>query len=150
MKKLFLIFAVMFLLMPAAARADEVMSDEDLIIRAAATSWPDAGLGAKTAICAVVLNRMKAEGFGDSAAAVIREADSGFDPARLLDPVDEKNLRMTRDAYMAAVSGADPTGGMLYFEKLPEPSRKDNRVEFEEEMDLSAYGAVIGGFGFYR
>ena len=149
MKKSFLLALLMSTLIPISASASDYMPESELIIHAVAASHPDADLGAKTAICAVILNRVEAGGFGDTAAAVIRAHDSGLDPTLLCEPIGEKNYRITRDAYLAASSGADPTGGMLYFEKLPEPSRRDNRVEFSEEMDLDKYSAVISGYGFY-
>jgi len=149
MKKI-LLSAVLALYFAAAVPAQEVSgNDWDIIIRAAATSFPEAGLGAKTAICAVVLNRMEAEGFGETAADVISAENSGFDASLLCAETDQKNLRMARDACIAAMEGADPTGGLLYFEKLPEPGAGDNRIEFAENMDLEKYRAVIGGYGFW-
>ena len=148
MKKFVSVFAALLLLLVVRVPVKAVC-DEEIIIRAVAANYPEASLGAKTAICSVILNRMASEGFGDCAAAVIRAEGSGFDADRLCCAVDEKNERITRDACAAAMNGADPTGGALYFEKLPEPSRKDNRAAFEAEMDVSGYTAVIGGFGFW-
>ena len=150
MKKLFL--PLLLLLVSATAStvsAYEHISDSEIIIQAVASSHPNADLGAKTAICAVILNRIEDSGFGSTASEVIRADESGFDPTLLCDPIDEKNYRITRDAYLAASCGADPTGGMLYFEKLPEPSRKDNIIEFFSGLEISKYSAVIGGYGFY-
>ena len=148
MKRVVPVFAALLLLLSVRVSA-ETFSDEEIIIRAVASSYPEASLGAKTAICSVIRNRIASDGFGDCAAEVIRAENSGFDAARLCCAVDAKNARITRDACTAAMKGADPTGGALYFEKLPEPSRKDNRVAFEAEMDVSKYTAVIGGFGFW-
>lgn len=150
MRKLFIpLFVFLISLSASSASAYEHISDSELIIRAIASSHPDADLGAKTAICAVILNRIEDSGFGSTASEVIRADESGFDPTLLCDPIDEKNYRITRDAYLAASYGADPTGGMLYFEKLPEPSRKDNIIEFANELEISKYSTVIGGYGFY-
>ena len=148
MKKFISGFAALLLLLSVRVSAESA-AEEEIIIRAVAANYPEASLGAKTAICSVILNRMASDGFGGCAAAVIRAEGSGFDADRLCCAVDEKNTRITRDACAAAMNGADPTGGALYFEKLPEPSRKDNRAAFEAEMDVSGYTAVIGGFGFW-
>lgn len=149
MKKIVLsVFLAAFL--TSGISAQNAHSDDwDIIIRAAATSFPEAGLGAKTAICAVILNRIEADGFGDTAADVVLAENSGFDASLLCAETDDKNLRMARDACIAAMEGADPTGGLLYFEKLPEPGAGDNRVEFFKSMDLEKYRAVIGGYGFW-
>lgn len=153
MKKSIIIRAVsavmIFLLTAGIPVYAETETDDELIIRAVSTSYPDVDFGAKVALCAVILNRMEAEEFPDSAAGVIRAADSGFDPAILTIATDEKILRLTRDACSAARTGADPTGGLLYFDVLPKPARKDNRAEFEKSLDVSGYRAVIGGIGFY-
>lgn len=142
--------AAVFLILTAGIPASaDALTDDELIIRAVSTSYPDADFGAKVGLCAVILNRVEAEGFPDSVAGVIDAADSGFDPAILAGPVDEKVRRITRDACYAARTGADPTGGLLYFDVLPKPTRKDNRADFEESLDLSGYRAVIGGIGFY-
>ncbi|MBQ4353401.1 MAG: cell wall hydrolase [Clostridia bacterium] len=139
--------ALLFCLLAVPVCADS--SEDELIIRAVASSYPDADFGAKTALCAVILNRMEDSGYPDTAAGVIRAADSGFDPLALASVRDEKILRITRDACRAARAGADPTGGLLGFEVLPKPTRKDNRADFSASLDLSKYRVVMGGIGFY-
>ena len=150
MKKAFAaLVLVIVLLFSLKAAAGAQVTDEELIIRAVASCYPDAEFGTKTAICAVILNRVEAEGFGNSVSAVIRAVGSGFDASLLCEKIEEKNLRITYDACVAALAGADPTNGLLYFEKLPEPEIDDNLVEFEEKMNLEKYRAVIGGYGFW-
>ncbi len=124
-------------------------SEIELVSRATSSSYSDVGFGAKVGIVAVILNRMQAKGFPDSASAVISAEDSGFNCEILAGNIDEKSLRLSRDACLTALSGADPTGGALYFERIPTPSRSDNRPEFEKSLDLSKYSVVIGGVGFY-
>lgn len=143
------------LIMPTQVRASAASAvgvnevDAELIARAVATSYPEAEFGAKVGICAVILNRIGTYGYPDTAAGVIRAADSGFDADILAADVSEKSLRFAKDACLAAISGNDPTGGLLSFERLPTPTRKDNLYDFANSLDLSKYKVVIGGVGFY-
>lgn len=123
--------------------------ENELIIRAVATSYPEVDMGGRVALCAVILNRVENSAFPETVAGVIRGMDSGFEADKLYETVDEKLYRITRDACLAARAGCDPTGGLLYFDRLPTPSLGENRPAFEENRDLSEYRAVIGNLGFY-
>lgn len=137
-------------LIPISASAESISNaDIELITRAVATSYPDAEFGANVGICALILNRTRSTGYPDTVAGVISANDSGFNADILASSADEKALRIAKDACLAALSGNDPTGGMLNFERLPQPTRKDNLHDFARSVDLSKYKVVIGGIGFY-
>lgn len=144
-----LIFAVLGLLGAGQGVSAAAISDEELIVCAVSTSYPKVDFGARVGLCALILHRVEAEGFPDTVAGVIHAENSGFDGTILTSAADEKVQRMTRDAYRAACCGADPTGGLLYFEELPKPARGENRAAFERSLALSDYRVVIGGIGFY-
>lgn len=124
-------------------------SDAELISRAVATSYPDIDFGARVGICAVILNRLESEKFPSNVSTVITAMDSGFNGTIIARQTDERIMRFSRDACNAALSGADPTGGALFFEQLPKPTRKDNRPDFADSLDLSKYKVVVGTVGFY-
>ncbi len=133
---------------PVRAHAASTAEDE-LIVRAVATSYPQADMGARVALCAVILNRLENGAFGESVAGIIMGLDSGFDPDKLCEEIDDKLYRITWDACKAARAGSDPTGGLLYFERLDGPGLGENHPAFLKKRDMGRYRVVIGDLGFY-
>jgi len=130
--------------------------DREYLIRALSSCYPDVGFGGRVGICAVVLNRMADDRFPDTAASVIAHFGDGcFSTGG--DP-DEKVLRLTADALDMVLSGADPTGGALYFAVLDDGSpvydmKFDNSGEKKRLRDVKEGSggctAVMDGIGFY-
>ena len=124
-------------------------AEDELIVRAVATSYPRVDMGARVALCAVILNRLENGAFGENVAGVIMSLDSGFDPDKLCERIDDKLYRITWDACKAARAGSDPTGGLLYFDCLDGPGPGDNHPVFLKNRDLERYRVVMGDLGFY-
>ncbi len=106
------------------AAESAAVTAEEVFARAAAVCYPEADFGERVGIAAVVQNRMRTAGFPDTCGEVLTHFGDGefFAMDRIASPVEEEILRMSREAWMAAAAGWDPTGGALYFhrqEKAP-------------------------------
>ena len=166
MKKL-IIFAVCFAVLmgtaaPSAVRAGEVKpEDAEFLVGSIAAEYGKLPYAARVGVVAVILNRMKAQAYPDTAAGVIstyRNEDGSlrFRARRLA--ASERALRMTRDAYAAVASGADVTGGALNFEFVDIDRGKldldfDDHGEDEHKREVAErcrkYKLVIDGVGFW-
>jgi len=142
--------------------ADELTTeDADFLIRSVASEYEDMPYAARAGVIAVIMNRVEAEEYPDTAAGVIstyRNEDGSlrFNERSLM--TSEKALRMTRDAYVGVMNGADVTEGALNFEFIKGLSRKldfdfDDRSEDEHARELAMqcrkYKLVIDGVGFW-
>lgn len=160
---LFILTAVLFAV-PASA-AELHPSDRDYLIRAVASSYPDVGFGGRVGICSVILSRMDDDRFPDTAASVIANFGDGCfaDQGVLSNAPDEKTLRLTSDALDMALTGADPTGGALYFTILDDGSpvydlKFDNSGEKMRARTVDEFSrnnaltdaAVVDGVGFWQ
>ncbi len=160
MRKFILMISVFILLaLPVSAAADIVPTpaDRQYLISAVAAAYPDTGFAGRVGICAVILNRMADAGFPDTAASVI--ASFGEEYFSVTSAPDEKSLRLTHDALLAAESGNDPTNSALYFTVLAENKpvydfrfdnfgEKQRRRKMEEATRFCT--TVVDGIGFYR
>ncbi len=139
--------------------------DSDFLVRAVASSYPDASFAARTAITSVITNRIASPDYPDTAAGCIASLGDLFDLSAIAE-CDTDALRMTSDALVLSLSGADPTGGCtgfiphkrssgrssiasrlpldLYFDDSGESS-----IRREILTDLSECRIIIDGIGFY-
>lgn len=93
--------------------------DADYLVHAMAQecSGHDIPYAARVGIAAVILNRVENDRYPDTAAAVLSTWEGPlFDTLPL--PADIDEYRLCMDAYQAAETGADPTGGALNFDIL--------------------------------
>ena len=120
MRRFFVLILLMFTLAVPAHAAELTERDREFLITAVASSYPEVGFGGRVGICSVILSRMDDDRFPDTAASVTANFGDGcFTESHA---PDEKTLRLTRDALEAALMGADPTGGALYFTILDDGS----------------------------
>ena len=122
MRRLILVILLLFFLTSSVSAAELSPHDREFLIRAVALAYPDVGFAGRVGICSVVLARMEDDRFPDTAAEVIVSFGDGCFPqntAAVRNP-DEKIMRLTADALDAALSGADPACGALYFTVLDE------------------------------
>lgn len=114
-----------------------VVSDEDteLLARLVYAEARGESLEGKTAVAAVVLNRVRSSKFPNSIYEVIHEPGQ-FTPVeqnQLPTHVDET----CRDAVIRALQGEDPTGGALFFYN---PSTTRNREFWETRRVIKQIG----------
>ena len=134
------------------ARPVSAVGTEELLARVLVRAFPEAGFAAQVSIAAAVRNRAEAHETSVPAVldslideGVIREADLGAIP-------DGRAAELARDAARAALGGADPTGGALYFKRLA-PGKPDLRFDDARENQYTAqasrYSCVIDGLAFW-
>lgn len=157
MRRMILFILIIFTFALPVSAVSLSPADREYLIRAVSLSYPDTGYAGRVGICSVVLRRMEDDRFPDTAAGVIAgfgDGSFGFSPVAV---PDEKVMRLTSDALDTALSGADPTGGALYFTVLDDGSpvydlkfdnsgekRRDRAVENCADL----YRTVIDGIGF--
>ena len=135
--------------------------DAEFLIKAVSAEYGDMRYAARVGVISVILNRVEAQKYPDTAAGVIstyRNEDGSlrFRARRLAS--SERALRMTRDAYIAVATGADITDGALNFEFVEKISRKldfdfDDHGEDEHARETAKlykmYKLVVDGVGFW-
>ena len=140
-------------------------AEKEYLARSIAVCYPDLSYGGRVSIAAVVLNRMGCEVFPDSASGAVMSlaAEGEFTSLdKVSAELNEKLLRLSVDAAEAAISGADPSGGALYFESVDrekwrgdllfndfseDESRRVMQNYFTEKYGVSA--VIIDGIGFW-
>lgn len=101
--------------------------DEDsasIIIRLCYNEMKDEPLLARTAFCAMILNRMESDLFPESADGVVFEpgAFKSTEKKSFYEPIDPVLARRDRLAlYYAAEKKCDPTSGALFCRKTSDP-----------------------------
>jgi len=112
-----------------------------------------------------VLNRMDTVGYPDTAGGAVMSIAAEGELGGIVSAagkIDEKLLRVTKDAVYTAVSGADPTKGAIRFETVKneggadlrfddsteDKAARDNRNYFVEKYGVEA--VLIDGMGFWR
>ncbi len=146
----------------SAAEVSQV--EKEYLTRAIAVSYPEISFGGRVAIGAVVLNRVAADGYPDSVGGAVMSLAAEGEFAEIWSTaakIDGELLRITADAVNAAVSGADPTGGAVRFERIKyapkadlrfDDSREDTAARAAQNYFSEKYGAtvtVIDGIGFW-
>ena len=133
-------------------RPISAVGTEELLARVLVRAFPEAGFAAQVSVAAAMCNR--AEAHETSVAAVldslidegvIREADLGEMPGG-------RAAELAREAARAALGGADPTGGALYFCQLDRGRpdlRFDDTRENQYTAEASRYPCVIEGIAFW-
>ena len=165
----FISFLMIFFSCSAGVRAEEISriseAEVDYLARAIAVSYPEVSFGGRVAIAAVVLNRMGAVGFPDSAGGAVMSLASEWEFSgvyKVAGEVGEKLLRLSSDAVEAAINGADPTGGALFFESISgikrspdldfnDVSEDESRREMQDYF-IKKYGVsavIIDEIGFW-
>ncbi len=147
----------------SAAELNE--AEVEYLSRVIAASYPEISFGGRVAVAAVVLNRMDTVGYPDTVGgavmSIVAEGElRGI--ASSAGKLDEKLIRITKDAIYAAVSGADPSGGAICLETVKnegeadlrfddsteDKAARDNRNYFVEKYGVEA--VLIDGMGFWR
>ncbi|MBE6626373.1 MAG: cell wall hydrolase [Ruminococcaceae bacterium] len=165
----FIAFIMIFMSCAAVVSAGGEMvriseAEINYLSRAIAVSYPKISYGGRVAIAAVVLNRMETVGFPDSACGAVMSLVSEGEFSAVYEvagKIDSKTVRLSSDAVEAAISGADPTGGALYFESvgsekwhgdlLFNDSAEDQMRRTMENYFLQKYGeaaVIIDNIGF--
>ncbi|MBQ2725715.1 MAG: cell wall hydrolase [Clostridia bacterium] len=116
MRRFMIVMLAVLLFAVPVSGADLSPADREYLIRAVSSSYPDVGMAGRVGICSVVLTRMDDPRFPDTAAEVTAYFGDGC--FSVFGEPDEKARRLTEDALEMALSGADPTGGALYFTVL--------------------------------
>ncbi|MBO6052169.1 MAG: cell wall hydrolase [Clostridia bacterium] len=99
---------------------------------------------AQVGIAAVVLRRMHAAGYPDSAAGVIAALASEGEFTKMPSPEgDPGRLRRARDAVRDALCGMDPSDGALVFHAAPETEGFDLRFDDAREDAADRAAAAI-------
>ena len=146
---------------PAQAIRERTLDGREkaLLIRAIASSYPEAEYAAQVGMAAAALNRMDRCGIGLADAAEALAAEGAF-PAwdQLAGEIGEKEIRIAENAVEAALAGADPTGGAVTFRRFEGDAgwetdlRFDDRREDTERAQIREaaedYAVLIGGIGF--
>lgn len=145
MRKILIIIlvAVMCLVCGVAANAQVCPAEADYLARAIAASYGDLSFGGKVGIAAVALN-MKEAGLAETlpGAVAALSAEGEFPGVgKLAGEIDEELYRICKDAVEAAINGADPTGGALYFHSFNERVWADLRFDDTREEELAKKNA---------
>jgi len=140
--------------------------DRDYLIKAVAASYPDVSFGARVAIAAVVVNRVKSPDYPDTAAGAIVSLGDMFNQVGSAKKISPEILRLTADAVDTVLAGADPTGGCTSFvchERVMRGGEISARTpldlffnDYSEEnikhdilTSMSYCKVIIDGIGFY-
>ena len=163
-----LILVLSMLIWPLPTHAVEHLSapERDYIIRAVASEYPSVTYAARVGIICVILNRLASPEYPDTAVAVISSMRDNFSfPAAQNTPSSDA-LRLTRDAFRAAESGARLVGDALSFtvaktatpgdkirSRLPLDMQFDNSAEWKRTdallSELSDCKIIIDSVGFF-
>lgn len=147
----------------SAAELNE--AEADYLARVIAATYPEISFGGRVAVAAVVLNRMDTVGYPDTAGGAVMSIAAEGELGGIVSAagkIDEKLLRVTKDAVYTAVSGADPTKGAIRFETVKneggadlrfddsteDKAARENRNYFVEKYGVEA--VLIDGMGFWR
>ena len=165
----FISFLMIFLTCATGVSAEEMAriseAEKEYLARSIAVCYPDLSYGGRVSVAAVVLNRMGCEVFPDSSSGAVMSlaAEGEFTSLdRVAAEVNQKLLRLSSDAVEAAINGADPTGGALFFESVDSGKWHGDLLfnDFTEDESRRAmqnyfikkYGAsavIIDGIGFW-
>ena len=142
-------------------KVDLTPEDADFLVRSVAAEYGEMSYAARVGVVSVILNRMAAEAYPDTAAGVIstyRNADGGMRFNKKSLRASDRALRMTQDAYFSVMNGGDITDGALNFEFVESPRKKldfdfddHGEDEYAREMQVRSkkYKLVTDDVGFW-